>query len=188
MPTHIWVRWRGWPGFGKLLTSWALRIQRSTNRQVYYNFVIALMTLCLRNWINRWLRSLGNGWAKALPNLSQKSASASPPGRTHWNSWQDSDFSQFSEGRRWCNLLSWAAVAAPDFRKANPSLPISGGETISHLGEKVRSRRRSKLVINQLRCAGCIWWVINYWLIRERRFKYACLSKVNMLQKRTRAA
>lgn len=28
---------------------------------VIANFVIALMTLCLRNWINRWLRSLGNG-------------------------------------------------------------------------------------------------------------------------------
>ena len=53
-------------------------------------------------------------------------------------------FSQFSSGRRWCNLLSWPAVAAPDFSVANPSLPIAGGQTIPHLGEQVLCSREIK--------------------------------------------
>ena len=27
----------------------------------------------------------------------------------------------------WCNLMSWAAVAAPDYSQATPSLPLAGG-------------------------------------------------------------
>ena len=27
----------------------------------------------------------------------------------------------------WCNLMSWAAVGAPDYSQATPSLPLAGG-------------------------------------------------------------
>ena len=31
-------------------------------------------------------------------------------------------------------------MTAPDFNTSNPSLPLAGGDTISHLGEKVRRK------------------------------------------------
>ena len=42
-------------------------------------------------------------------------------------------------GQVWCNLLSWAAVSAPDYSQDTPSLPLAGGILSTSFGKNIYS-------------------------------------------------
>ena len=87
-----------------------------------------------------WLRNQWNGMKKQNPNLNHACVWKSRQRYSKWNQIKPSISTiLLSKTNLTCylNLLTWSAVAKPDYTSTHPSLPIAGGLQTFSMGHSV---------------------------------------------------